>query len=324
MSKSELPVLYIICPCYNEESVLSDSAAKLKNKLLGLIGSERVSADSKILFVNDSSKDKTWQMIQSLHETEPNIFAGISLAHNAGQQNALLAGLHTVIDKCDIAVTMDVDLQDDIEAIDLMIDKYTGEGCDIVYGCRNDRTSDTFFKRFTAEGFYKFMHFMGVKLVFNHAEFRLMDRRALEILTEFEEVNLFLRGTVPMIGLKQDSVFYERKKRLAGESKYPLRAMLNLAWQGITSMSITPIRCIMWMGTGMALLSVLMFIYALISRFNGIAISGWTSLMISVWFIGGLNLFSIGIIGEYVGKIYLETKRRPRFIIDKYLDANRK
>ncbi|MBQ7501637.1 glycosyltransferase family 2 protein [bacterium] len=322
MSESEFPVLYIICPCYNEEPVLPDSSEKLKNKLLFLKGAEKISAASKILFVDDGSKDKTWQIIQNLHENAPEVFSGISLAHNAGQQNALLAGLLAVKDRCDIAVTLDVDLQDDIEAIDMMVDKYSSESCSIVYGCRNDRASDTFFKRFTAESFYRFMNFMGVKLVFNHAEFRLMDRRALKALADFKEVNLFLRGLVPMIGLKQDCVYYERKKRLAGETKYSLSSLLNLAWQAVTSMSVMPIRSIMWIGVGMALLSVMMFIYALVSRINGIAISGWTSLMISIWFIGGLNLFSIGIIGEYIGKIYLEVKHRPRFIIDKYLDIN--
>lgn len=324
MSESELPILYIICPCYDEESVLPDSSEKLKAKLTDLIKAKKVSADSKILFVDDGSKDKTWQIIKRLHEAETNFFSGIRLAHNVGQQNAILGGLLAVKDKCDIAVTLDVDLQDDIEAIDSMIDKYRGESCSIVYGCRNDRAADTFFKRFTAEGFYKFMRFMGVDIVFNHAEFRLMDRQAMEALAEFKEVNLFLRGLVPMIGLKHDYVYYERKMRLAGETKYPLSALLNLSWQAVTSMTVTPIRCVMWIGMGMALLSVLMFIYALVSRINGIAISGWTSLMISVWFIGGLNLFSIGVIGEYVGKIYLEVKRRPRYIIDKFLDINGK
>ncbi|MBQ7501638.1 glycosyltransferase family 2 protein [bacterium] len=318
VSDSELPLLYIICPCYNEELVLPGSSEKLKNKLLFLKRAEKISASSKILFVDDGSVDETWQIIRNLHENEPETFSGMSLANNFGQQNALLAGLLTVKDRCDIAVSMDVDLQDDIEAIDMMIEKYSGEGCNIVYGCRNDRISDTFFKRFTAASFYKFMNFMGVKLIFNHSEFRLMDREALEALADFKEVNIFLRGLIPMIGLKQDCIYYKGKKRLAGESKYTFPSLLDLAWQAVTSMSVMPIRCIMWMGIGMALLSVMMFIYALASHFNGIAISGWTSLIISIWFIGGLNLFSISIIGEYIGKIYLEVKNRPRFIIDTY------
>lgn len=318
-----LPVLYLVIPCYNEEEILLDSAEKLKAKLQELQKAEKISPKSKVCFVNDGSRDKTWSMIKEISSQEPAVCSGICLAHNQGHQNALTAGLLTVKDICDITVSLDADLQDDINAIDAMVDKYNDEGCNIVYGVRSSRASDTFFKRFTAEMFYKLMSFMGAKIIFNHADFRLMDRRALDIFAQYQEVNLFLRGIVPMIGLKNDCVYYERKERLAGESKYPLSKMLAFAWQGVTSMSTKPIRFISAVGFVIALFSIVILLYSLISHYRGNTIVGWTSIMASVWFIGGLNIFSIGVIGEYIGKIYLESKHRPRFAVSEFIDQNK-
>lgn len=312
--------LYLVVPCYNEEEVLNDTAEKLLEKMNSLISGGKISAESRIVFVNDGSKDRTWQIIQELH-SQNKMFQGVKLSRNKGHQNALLAGLMTVKSECDMTISLDADLQDDIDAIDKMVDKYY-EGCDIVYGVRSARETDTFFKKTTAEGFYKVIKAMGADIVYNHADYRLMSRRALDGLESFKEVNLFLRGIVPMIGYKTDSVFYERKERMAGESKYPLKKMLAFAWEGITSLSTKPIKFITGLGMFIFVVSIIMLIYFLIRHYTGATEIGWTSTIVSIWAIGGLQLLSIGIIGEYIGKIYLETKARPKFIVEKYLDDN--
>ena len=315
-------VLYMVIPCYNEQEVLPDSAEKIKNKMTALMTRKKISKKSKICFVNDGSRDRTWEIIQELCRRDP-IYSGICLAHNEGHQNAVLAGLMTVKPYCDAAISMDADLQDDINAVDAMLDKYD-EGCNIVYGVRDNRETDTFFKRVTAEGFYRFMKLMGAEVIFNHADFRLMDRRALDAFADYTEVNLFLRGIVPMIGLRHDCVYYQRKERLAGESKYPLKKMFAFAWQGITSLSSEPIKCIVNLGLGISVISGIVLIWSLFRYFTGQTIAGWTSLIISLWLLGGLVLLAIGIIGEYVGKIYLEVKRRPRYLVEEFIDANQK
>lgn len=311
-------ILYLVIPCYNEQEVLHETAKQLKEKMESLCGKGKISDKSRIVFVNDGSKDKTWEIIEELHNGDK-IFRGIKLSRNKGHQNALLAGLMTVKDECDAAISLDADLQDDINAIDAMVEKFTEGGCDIVYGVRSARKTDTFFKKFTAESFYKIMEKMGVEVTFNHADYRLMSRRALNGLEQFKEVNLFLRGIVPMIGYKSDSVYYERKERFAGESKYPLKKMLAFAMEGITSLSIKPIRMITALGVGIFTISIIMLIYFLIRHFTGATVEGWTSIVVSVWAIGGLQLLAIGIIGEYIGKIYLETKARPKYIVEEYL-----
>ncbi len=311
-------ILYIVVPCYNEEEVLPETSKRLKVKMEALIAAEKVSPKSRILFVNDGSKDKTWQLIEALHASS-SIFSGVDLSRNRGHQNALLAGLMTAKDRADVTISMDADLQDDIEAVDAMLDKYY-DGCDIVYGVRSKRKKDTFFKRVTAEGFYKVMKFMGADTVFNHADYRLMSRRALEGFAEFGEVNLFLRGIVPMIGYKSDVVYYEREERFAGESKYPLKKMLAFAWEGITSLSSKPIKLITTLGFFIFLVSIALIIYSVVRWAMGATVSGWASVICSVWAIGGLLMISLGIIGEYIGKIYLETKARPKFIIRTVLD----
>ncbi len=310
-------VLYLVIPCYNEQEVLPEASKQMLEKMNSLIGKGKISDKSKIVLVNDGSKDRTWEIIEELHSENP-MFQGVKLSRNRGHQNALLAGLMTVKDYCDITISLDADLQDDINAIDEMVDKYL-DGCDIVYGVRSARKTDTFFKKTTAEGFYKVMKSMGVDIVFNHADYRLMSKRALDGLEEFEEVNLFLRGIVPMIGYKSGEVTYARKERFAGESKYPLKKMLAFAFEGITSLSIKPIRLITTTGFIIFGISIAMLIYFLIRHFTGATIAGWTSTIVSIWAIGGLQLLAIGIIGEYIGKIYLESKHRPKFIIDKYL-----
>ncbi len=310
--------LYLAIPCYNEEEVLRDSAEKLRIKYETMMSEGKITDDSKIVFIDDGSKDKTWSIIQELHKENP-VFQGIKLSRNRGHQNALLGGLMTLKDKADAVISIDADLQDDINTFDEMVAKYE-EGCDVVYGVRSKRETDTFFKRFTAEAFYKILDKMGAKVIFNHADFRLMSRRALEAFSLYKETNIFLRGMVPLIGYKSDIVTYERSERLAGESKYPLKKMLALAWEGITSMSIQPIRLITWLGAIVFAISIIMIIYSLISFFVGAAVSGWASILCSIWAIGGLQLLAIGIIGEYIGKIYLETKRRPRFIIEEFLE----
>ncbi len=310
--------LYLVIPCYNEEEVLPETAARLKEKVASLIGKRKIDKDSRIVFVNDGSKDRTWEIIASLHK-ENVVFSGINLSRNRGHQNALLAGLMTVMEYADMAISMDADLQDDINAIDEMIDKYLS-GIDIVYGVRSSRAKDTFFKKVTAEGFYRLMNSMGVNTVFNHADYRLMSKRALKGLSEFREVNLFLRGIVPMIGYSTDVVYYERGERFAGESKYPLGKMISFAVEGITSLSIKPIRMITFLGFFIFLVSIGILIYSLVRHFMGATIVGWTTLMVSVWAIGGLILLSLGVVGEYIGKIYLETKARPRFLIEQFLN----
>ncbi|MBK1810035.1 glycosyltransferase family 2 protein [Clostridium sp. YIM B02505] len=314
-------ILYIVMPCYNEEDVLAETSKRLLEKMNKLISDNIISSESKVVFVNDGSKDNTWKIIEEYHKKNP-IFLGIKLSRNRGHQNALLAGLMTAKNYADMVISLDADLQDDINAIDEMIYKYY-EGNDIVYGVRSARKTDTFFKRFTAEGFYKFMEKLGAKVVFNHADYRLMSKRALEGLAEFEEVNLFLRGLIPMIGYKTDVVYYERSERFAGESKYPLKKMISFAFEGITSLSNEPIKMITKLGIGILLISIVMIIYSIIQYFRGATVIGWTSLLASIWAIGGLILFSIGIIGEYIGKVYLETKHRPRFIIETFLNESK-
>ncbi|HWS43414.1 MAG TPA: glycosyltransferase family 2 protein [Pseudoflavonifractor sp.] len=314
-------ILYIVVPCYNEEEVLPETSRRLKAKLEGLMAAGEVSKSSKVLFVNDGSRDATWDLIAALHREDP-VFSGVNLTRNRGHQNALLAGLMAAKDRADMVISMDADLQDDVDAVDAMVRKFH-EGCDIVYGVRSSRKKDTFFKRFTAEGFYRVMSFLGAETVFNHADYRLMSRRALEGLAEFKEVNLFLRGIVPMIGYTTATVEYERGERFAGESKYPLKKMLSFAMEGVTSLSTKPIRYITGLGFLIFAISVLMLIYSVVRWATGATIIGWASVICSVWAIGGLILLSLGIIGEYIGKIYLETKGRPRFLIKDLLDEEK-
>ena len=311
-------VLYFVIPCYNEEEVLVDTAKAVYEKTLKLIEQKKISEKSRIVFINDGSKDKTWELIKQLHEFK-DIFSGINLSRNRGHQNALLAGLMTVKDDADMVISMDADLQDDINAVDEMIDKYH-DGCDIVYGVRSKREKDTFFKRFTAESFYKVMNKLGANTVYNHADYRLTSKRALNELAGYKEVNLFLRGIIPMIGFKTDVVYYERGERLAGESKYPLKKMISFSIEGITSLSVKPLSMITYLGIGVFLVSIIMLLYSVIQFFRGATVAGWASLIVSIWGIGGLILLSIGITGAYIGKIYLETKGRPRFIVDEYIN----
>lgn len=309
--------IYLVVPCYNEQEVLPETARQLQNKMDLLMQCGTISEKSRILFVDDGSKDTTWNIIQTLHQSNP-LFQGVKLSRNRGHQNALLAGLMTARQYCDAAISLDADLQDDIDAINEMIAKFQ-DGCDIVYGVRNDRETDTAFKRCTAEGYYRFMSKIGGELVYNHADYRLMSRRALDGLAEFGEVNMFLRGIVPMIGYRSDTVSYARKERFAGKSKYPLKKMLAFAWEGLTSLSIKPIRMITVLGAVIFLVSIAVLIYSVIRHISGATITGWTSLAVSIWTIGGLQLLAIGIIGEYIGKVYLETKSRPKYIIETYL-----
>ena len=311
-------ILYLVIPCYNEEAVLHETARQLMKKMKAMIERNMISEESKIMFVNDGSKDKTWDIIQELHRLNP-IYSGVKLSRNKGHQNALLAGLMTAREKADMVISLDADLQDDVNVIDKMVEKYY-EGSDVVYGVRSARDTDTFFKKFTAEGFYKIMQAMGVEIVFNHADYRLMSKRALDGLSEFHEVNLFLRGIVPLIGYKSDIVTYERHERFAGESKYPLKKMLAFATDGITSFSIKPIRMITTCGFLIFSISILMLLYFIVIHMLGKTVQGWTSTVVSIWAIGALQLLAIGVIGEYIGKIYLETKARPKYIIETVLD----
>lgn len=310
--------LYVVVPCYKEEAVLPETAKRLREKLHALIDQGKIASGSRILFVNDGSKDRTWEIIEGLHAQDP-IYSGVNLSRNRGHQNALLAGLLTAVQYADMMVSMDADLQDDINAMDAMIDRYH-EGYDVVYGVRSARKTDTAFKRMTAEGFYKLMRAMGVEIVFNHADYRLMSRRAVEGLAQFEEVNLFLRGIVPQIGYPWTCVEYERAARFAGESKYPLKKMIAFALDGITSFSVKPMRLILFVGALIFCLSLIALLWALIAKLSGHSVGGWTSLMCSIWMIGGIQLLSLGVIGEYIGKIYSEAKRRPRFIIERVLN----
>ncbi len=310
--------LAIVVPCYKEE-VLHIAADALRAVLTDLVQKNKISDDSFILFVNDGSKDKTWELIEQEHEAHPTQVKGVKLAGNVGHQFALTAGLLTAKDMADVTVSIDADLQDDVNVIEQMIDKFH-EGKDIVYGVRSERKTDTFFKRFTAQSFYKVMAMMGVKTVYNHADFRLMSKRALEHFAKYEENNLFLRGMMPLIGYETDSVYYERKERVAGESKYPLKKMLALAFDGITSFSIKPISLITGLGVVIVICCVLAAIYALASYFTGNVVQGWTSLILSIWFIGGVQLLAVGLVGQYIGKIYVEVKHRPRYNIEKVLE----
>ena len=310
--------LYVVVPCYNEEDVLPETAKQLLAKIENLSGSGKISPDSRIVFVDDGSDDRTWELISMLH-SENSFFRGIKLSRNRGHQNALLAGLFTVSSECDAVISLDADLQDDVNAIDEMIDKFN-EGCDVVYGVRDSRETDTFFKKFTAEGFYKIIKCMGADIVFNHADYRLMSRRAIEGLLEFKEVNMFLRGIVPMIGYPSDKVYYKRRERFAGKSKYPLRKMIAFAWEGITSLSTKPIKLITILGLIIFIVSIIMLVYSLVRYFTGATETGWSSTFVSIWALGGLQLLAIGIIGEYIGKVYLESKERPKFIIEEYLN----
>jgi glycosyltransferase involved in cell wall biosynthesis len=306
--------LYLVIPCYNEEEVLSETSKRLLEKITKMMDKGLINKDSKILYVNDGSKDSTWSIIEKLHDENP-IFSGVNLSRNKGHQNALLAGLMTAKEYADVTISLDADLQDDIEVLDKFVEEYYG-GSDVVYGIRSSRETDTFFKRTTALAFYKFMNTLGVDVMYNHADYRLMSKRALDGLSQFKEVNLFLRGIVPLIGYKYSVVEYERHERFAGESKYPLKKMLAFALDGITSFSIKPIRIITGMGFFIFIISLIVLAYSLIMKFTDRTVSGWTSLTASIWMIGGIQLLSLGVIGEYVGKIYNETKARPRFIIE--------
>ena len=309
--------VFLVIPCYNEEEVLPETAKRLRDKMNGLISACTISADSRILLVDDGSKDRTWELISAYHQECPGLFDGLKLSRNEGHQNALFAGLMQARGRCDAAISLDADLQDDINAIDAMIAKFA-DGCDIVYGVRSQRKTDTAFKRLTARGFYRFMSCMGVELVYDHADYRLMSARALDGLSEFREVNLFLRGMVPLIGYRTDKVYYERAARFAGESKYPLKKMLSFAGQGITSFSVKPIHLVTRLGLlifAVSILVLLIFVFLLLFR-DG---TGWAFVAASVWALGGLQLFAIGLIGEYIGKTYLETKQRPKYLVDEWL-----
>lgn len=307
---------YIVVPCYNEEAVLHETAKQLLGLFMQMKQDGLINDDSRIVFVDDGSRDQTWQIIAQLARDEESI-SGIKLAKNAGHQNALFAGLMTVRDECDCAISIDADLQDDIHVIPEMIRRFI-DGYDVVYGVRSKRATDTFFKRTTALAFYKVMKLMGVNMVYNHADYRLMSRRALDAFSEFTEVNLFLRGMVPLVGYRSTEVYYERNERFAGESKYPLKKMLSFAFDGITSFSVTPIRLISALGCVVCVFCVIAAVYTLFQKFFSQTSAGWASLMISIWFLGGVQLLSIGLIGEYIGKIYKEVKRRPRYIIETY------
>ncbi|WP_294351195.1 glycosyltransferase family 2 protein [uncultured Clostridium sp.] len=313
--------LYLVVPCYNEEEVLHETSKRLLEKITGMMEKGIINNKSKILFVNDGSKDKTWSIIEELHEKN-NIFSGINLSRNRGHQNALLAGLMTAKEYADMTISLDADLQDDIDVIDKFVMEYYS-GSDVVYGVRSSRKTDTFFKRTTALGFYKFMNVLGADTVYNHADYRLMSKRALEGLSQFKEVNLFLRGLVPLVGYKHSIVEYERHERFAGESKYPLKKMITFALDGITSLSIKPIRIVTGLGFFICCFSFIALIYSIVMKLMGNTVTGWTSITLSIWMLGGIQLLSLGVIGEYIGKIYNETKQRPRFIIaDKLIKNN--
>lgn len=315
-------VLYLVVPCYNEEEVLHETSKRLLEKLTSMMEKGIVSNESKILFVNDGSKDKTWTIIEELHK-QNDIFSGVNLSRNRGHQNALLAGLMTAKEYADMTISLDADLQDDIDVIDKFVAEYYS-GSDVVYGVRSSRKTDTFFKRTTALGFYKFMNMLGADTVYNHADYRLMSKRALEGLSQFREVNLFLRGLVPLVGYKHSIVEYERHERFAGESKYPLMKMITFALDGITSLSIKPIRIVTGLGFFICFFSFIALIYSIVMKSMGNTVTGWTSLTLSIWMLGGIQLLSLGVIGEYIGKIYNETKQRPRFIISDKLIKNDK
>ena len=312
------PTVYFVIPCYNEEAVLPETTRRLTEKLNAMRDTGLIGESSRILYVDDGSKDKTWLLISQFNR-ENSWVEGVKLSHNRGHQNALLCGLMSAMSRCDAAISMDADLQDDIDALDQFVAKFR-EGCDVVYGVRNKRDTDTWFKRTTAEGFYKVMKALGVDVVFNHADYRLMSRRALEGLSEYREVNLFLRGIVPLIGYRSDYVYYDRHERFAGESKYPLKKMISFALDGITSFSVKPLKLISSLGILISVLSVFGLLYALISYFAGWAVSGWTAIVCSSWLLGGLQMLCLGVVGGYIGKIYSEVKARPRFRVESYLE----
>ena len=311
--RSNKPVLYIVIPCYNEEKVLPITSTMFLDKINELVNLGKISNDSRIMFVNDGSKDKTWEIICDLANKDKH-YIGISQSRNRGHQNAVLAGLMEAKDQCDITISIDCDGQDDINAMNKMVDEYL-DGCEVVYGVRSKRDTDTFFKRFTAEGFYHLMNWMGAEVVFNHADYRLISSRVLQEFANFKEVNIFLRGMIPLVGFKSTSVYYERHERIAGESHYPLKKMLALAFDGITSLSVKPIRMITGLGLVVTIISFLLVIWAVVGKIQGSTVSGWSSTISIICFLGGVQLLSLGIIGEYIGKIYLETKARPRYII---------
>ncbi len=312
-----MTTLYLVVPCYNEEAVLPETTSRLTKKLDEMLAAGKIGPESRILYVDDGSRDRTWMLIEKFHRETPYV-TGIKLAHNRGHQNALLAGLMTAKDLCDCAISLDADLQDDIDALDQFLDKFH-DHCDVVYGVRNKRDTDTFFKRASAQGFYKFMKLLGVDVVYNHADYRLMSRRALDALSEYREVNLFLRGLVPLIGYRSDYVYYDRQERFAGESKYPLKKMISFAIDGITSFSVKPLRIISNLGILVSLLSIVGLLYALISHFTGNTVAGWTATVASIWLLGGLQMLCLGVVGGYVGKIYSEVKARPRYRVEEHL-----
>jgi glycosyltransferase involved in cell wall biosynthesis len=313
------PILAVVVPCYNEKDVLPETAKRLKTKIQELIDHSAVSSESFITFIDDGSSDDTWALIEELHQGEPTLFRGIKLAANKGHQFALLSGLESVASLCDAAISIDADLQDDIGIFEEMLCKYNENGCDVVYAVRNKRETDTFFKRWSALTFYKLMRLLGVRLVFNHADYRLMSQRVLKALSAHEEANLFLRGIFPDMGFKSSEVYYDRSERFAGSSKYPLHKMVSFAIDGITSFSITPLRIISIIGMSCFLITAILSFWALYQKHAGETIPGWSSLIISIYFLGAVQLIGIGVIGEYIGKIYKETKKRPRYIIDKTL-----
>ena len=313
----QTPKLFIIIPCYNEQEALPITSKRLVELTDDMIGKGLIAPESRIVLVDDGSKDATWQVISDLHARDAR-FEGVKLAHNAGHMNALWAGMTLSAGRCDCAITIDADLQDDVNAMYGFLEEF-GKGADVVYGVRSSRETDTVFKRATAQGFYKMMHRLGVEMVYNHADYRLLSARALEALLSFGEVNMFLRGMVPLLGFRTAEVFYARGERVAGESKYPLKKMIAFAMEGITSMSNKPIRYILILGGLCALLGLIMAIYTVVRAIGGHTVAGWASLMMSIWLLGGLQLMALGLIGEYVGKIYMETKRRPKFILEEHL-----
>ncbi len=316
--EGEKTILYLVVPCFNEEEVLPETAKRLKGKMTDLQEQGKISPNSRVLFVNDGSKDRTWELIVGFHQQDP-LFTGADLSRNRGHQNALLAGLSVAMTRCDAAISMDADLQDDINAVDAMLEQFW-LGCDVVYGVRSSRKKDSFFKRVTAEAFYRLMNALGAESVFNHADYRLLSRRAMEGLAQFKEVNLFLRGLVPLVGYRSAIVEYQRGERYVGKSKYPFRKMLSFAVEGVTSMSVRPIRMVSLLGLVIFLVSIGILLYSLVRWANGETLLGWASIMCSIWAIGGLILLCLGVIGEYIGKIYLETKGRPRFLIRECLE----
>lgn len=310
--------VYFVIPCYNEEAVLPETTRRMTDKLNAMRAAGLIGEKSRILYVDDGSKDRTWELVSQFNRENPWV-EGVKLSHNRGHQHALLCGLMSAMPRCDAAISMDADLQDDIDALDQFVKKVQ-EGCDVVYGVRNKRDTDTWFKRTTAEGFYKVMQLLGVDVVFNHADYRLMSKRALEALSEYKEVNLFLRGIVPLIGYRSDYVYYDRHERFAGESKYPLKKMLSFALDGITSFSVKPLKLISNLGILISVLSILGLLYALISYFAGWAVTGWTAIVCSIWLLGGLQMLCLGVVGGYIGKIYSEVKARPRYRVEEYLE----